>query len=185
MLFVVLLLVLVILVVPVVPVMLIVLVVASVGIQVKFLKADGHRRGHRGQAPRALARERRGRGPGGENAFGNRLVPDLEGDVGAFRDADELQAQVVRSGDGPLLGQADPAPRPSRRVSKTSAPRGACVRVLGMTAYSCRANGNRAHSLPAVRGIPNLTVPRRYSFRPTPRPGVRAAGTGRSRGLAR
>src|SRR6516164_2596310 len=32
-------------------------------------------------------------------------------------------------------------------MSKTSAPRGACVRVLGMTVYSCRANGNRAHSL--------------------------------------
>src|SRR5271165_1458812 len=43
-------------------------------------------------------------------------------------------------------------------MSKTSAPRGVCMRVLGMTVYLRRANGNRAHSLPAARGIPNLTA---------------------------
>jgi hypothetical protein len=30
------------------------------------------------------------------------------------------------------------------------------VRVLGMTVYSFELMGNRAHSLPAARGIPNL-----------------------------
>ena len=32
------------------------------------------------------------------------------------------------------------------------------MRVLGMTVYSFELMGNRAHSLPAVRGIPNLTA---------------------------
>ena len=30
------------------------------------------------------------------------------------------------------------------------------MRVLGMTVYSFELKGNRAHSLPAARGIPNL-----------------------------
>src|SRR5712691_7007868 len=63
-------------------------------------------------------------------------------------------------------------------MSKTSAPRGACVRVLGMTEYSRRANGSRAHSLPAARGIPNLTVARPYSALPISWPISRPATQG-------
>src|SRR6516165_1075673 len=59
-------------------------------------------------------------------------------------------------------------------MSKTSAPRGACVRVLGMTVYSFELKGNRAHSLPAARGIPNLAhqagIPVRLLFGPALRP---------------
>src|SRR5580693_4952494 len=51
-------------------------------------------------------------------------------------------------------------------MSKTSAPRGACVRVLGMALYSRRANGNRAHSLPAARRIPNLAATAGIPVRP-------------------
>ena len=43
-------------------------------------------------------------------------------------------------------------------MSKTSAPLGAFVRVLGMTIYSFMTWWNRALSLPAQRGNPNLAV---------------------------
>jgi hypothetical protein len=43
-------------------------------------------------------------------------------------------------------------------MSKTSAPLGAFVRVLGMTIYSFMTWWNRALSLPAQRGNPNLAA---------------------------
>src|SRR5205085_6053158 len=86
----------------------IVLAAAAVGVQEELLEADGHRRGQRGQAARALTRERRDRGPGDEDALGYRLEPDLERDIGPGRYPDKLQAQVIRRGDGPRLGKRGP-----------------------------------------------------------------------------
>src|ERR1700745_2337950 len=85
-------------------VVLLVLIVAALRVQEKLLEADGHRRGQRGQAARALTCERRDRGPGDEDALGYRLEPNLRRHIAPGRYPDKLQAQVVRRGDGPRLG---------------------------------------------------------------------------------
>src|SRR4029077_18778187 len=137
-------------------VVLLVLVVAALRVQVKLLEADGHRRGHRGQAARALARERRDRGPGGEDALGYRLEPDLECDVSPGRYLDKLQAQVIRRGNGPRLGQRGPRLTAKLAHVKDKRPSGCMCACAGHDSVLAQANGNRAHSLPAVRGIPHL-----------------------------
>src|SRR6201995_3837301 len=166
------------------PIMSALLVVAAVSVQVKLLEADGYRRGHRGQAARALARERRERGCGGEYALGNRFEPDLKGHVGPYGHADKLEAQILGCGNGSRLGQ-----RVSRLATelahvKDKRPSGCSVACTGHdSGLRVERMEGRAHSLPAVRGIPKGTMSRTYSARPGSgpiplRPGARAAGPG-------
>src|SRR2546429_214179 len=100
--------------------------------------------------------ERRDRGPGGEAALGYRLEPDLERDVSPGRYPDKLQAQAVRRGNGPRLGKRGPRLTAKlAHVEDKRAPGCVCT-CAGHDSVLVRANGNRAHSLPAARGIPNL-----------------------------
>src|ERR1700677_3212342 len=80
----------------------------AVGVQVKLLEAGGDGRVERRQAPRALARDRRGRGPGREDAFRDRLELDLERHVRACGYANKLEAQVLGGRHGPRLSQRGP-----------------------------------------------------------------------------
>src|SRR2546423_8032855 len=161
------------------------LVVAAFGVQVELLEADGHRRGQRGQAARALTCERRDRGPGDEDTLGYRLEPDLERDIGPGRYPDKLQAQVVRRGDDPRLGKRGPRLTAKLAHVKDKRPSACMCACAGHDSVLVRANGNRAHSLPAERGIPNLAPRASIPAGPNLQPGAPAAGTARSRGPGR
>src|SRR5580692_3670809 len=130
-------------------------VVAAISVQVEFLETGGRRRGERGQAARALARERHGRGPGGEDALGYRLEPDLERHVSPGGYSDKLQAQVGWRGDGPRLGQRGPRLTAKLAHVEDKRPSWCVCACAGHDSVLVRANGNRAHSLPAARGISN------------------------------
>jgi hypothetical protein len=74
-------------------------------VQVQLLERDLDVPGQRAKAPGALARDRDGRGAGGQDTLGHRLEPDVEIYVDADRDADELEAHVFGSRHGPVQGQ--------------------------------------------------------------------------------
>jgi len=148
---------------PVVLVMSIAGVAAAVGVQEELLEAgvtdevSGVRQRAHSPASGAIAV------PVASTPSETASEPDLKGHVSPDRHADKLRGAGLRARDDPRLGQRGSRWRPSWRMSKT-APLGVHVlRVLGMTVYSCRAKGNRAHSLTAVRCIPNLTMGGMYS----------------------
>src|ERR1700722_18992321 len=171
---------------------------AAVGVQVELGEIGRHRSRQRPQAASALARQRCGRRPGDQHAFGHGLEPDVQLHIGTDRYPGELQTQVVRGWHGQLLSPRGTGLTAERaRIKNKRAARRvrACMGHDSVLAYVAIAE--RALSLPAARSNPNLNAPRPIpgpglllltlplTLPLTPPPGGPASGPGRPRSPAR